>query len=156
MKKIVLFTIITFLTFQLNAQISNVQQAGIHLQKSANFTYAGMALTAVSAVPLLLPPFGENTAAKEIENLRNSYTTNQSEALSNPNKKLITQEEFNRRLQQYENQKDDSRQINYYLSGAIGLAAIVCYINGIQHIKVSGKQLELQTSNNTVGIAIKF
>ena len=124
-----IFALLLCSIHHLHAQYDNERDAGKYLQKSANYMYAGMALTAISVVPILLPPFGTDTT-KGIP----------------PNAGTQNSKKFN----------DNGMAINFGVSGVIGLTAIICYVNGINYIKLAGKELELQSYKNMVGVAIKF
>ena len=48
------------------------------------------------------------------------------------------------------------RSINYCISGGLGAISLFCYINGVRYIKLAGKQMEIQSTSNTIGLAINF
>ena len=164
MKKLAFISLFLTLAFgcsiashaQILSNSSNLT-AGQCLQRSANHIFAGMALSVASAIPLMMPDFQENTAKMELERLTNNFTTSESEARAT-NKRLITPEELNRRMQEFQKDAESNkyRRGNYIVGGIFATVAIICYIDGIQYIKLAGRKLELQSSPNTVGLAIKF
>lgn len=159
MKKILAYIFLSAFCIYSNAQIIKPKNldAGQCLQRSANNFYAGLGLTAVSAVVLALPDFEKNTATDDMNRFTSRYTTSASAAKSNPSLTLVSQEEYNRRIAKYqEDANKDHHRLNYIIGGAFGIGAIVCYINGIRYIKVAGKKMHLQSTQNTVGLIMKF
>ena len=154
MKKTVISIFLAFIfIYSLPAQVkkSDNLSAGQCLQRSANFMYSGMALTVASTIPLFLPDFKENN----LKNPTNLYTTSEAEAKAT-GKQLCTPSVFNQRMKEYQKADKETRSLNYVTSGVFGVAAVICYIQGIQHIKLAGKKLEMQSSGNAVGLALRF
>ena len=143
MKKL---SIIFVFLYSLSLQAQKIEvSAGQHLQRSANFMYAGMAFTVVSIVPLILPDFQENTAKAELE------------AFLKKDPNTMTTQYYRSEIERLQNEANKSNRTgNYILSGIFGVAGIICYINGIQNIKLAGKKLDVYLSGNVAGLSICF
>ena len=54
------------------------------------------------------------------------------------------------------NDTDTDRSVNYTISGICGVLSIICGIEGVRHIQLAGKSLELQAKKNEIGLVLKF